>query len=108
MHTPYWSGSLMTQMKKCRRRKRSSLCSLAELVCDAAVFADGGVRAAQGHPKALMLPHNNTRKSMKGRSDKVEINQRADLRGLRRGIKEWVGFLGRLHFCASVSGYFYH
>lgn len=76
-------------MKKCRRRKRSSLCSLAELVCDAAVFAERGARAARGHPKALVLPHNNTRKSTKGRSDKVEINQRADL---RRGIKEWVGF----------------
>lgn len=55
----------------------------AQLVCTGAVFAQCGMRTACGHPKEPILLRNNARKSMKGRSDKVERNQRVDPQGLR-------------------------
>lgn len=77
-------------MKKCCRRKRSAITHLA---CSQNLFEMSPClsRAALGLPedsrKGLWL-HNNARKSTKGRSDKVKINQRADPQGLQRGIKE--------------------
>lgn len=92
--------------EKVLQKKEKLSYSLAELVCDVVVFTKCGVRAARRHPKGLIISHNNARKSTKGRSDKVEINQLADTQGLQRAIKERAGFSDRLHFCASISSYF--
>lgn len=60
---------------------------LAKLVCTVAVFTQCGMRTARGHPKGPILLHNNARKSMKGRSDKVEINQLVDAQGLAFNLR---------------------
>lgn len=51
---------------------------LEKLVCTVALFTQCGMRSARGHPKGPILQHNNSRKSMKGQSDKVKINQLVD------------------------------
>lgn len=92
----------------------SSAHCLAKLVCTVAVFAQCGMRTAWGHPKGPILLHNNVRKSLKGRSDKGEINQLVDPEGLSfnlRSNKDTISkereqaFICRIGFtsCFSVS-----
>lgn len=59
----------------------------AKHVCTVAVFAQRGMRTAWGHPKGPILQRNNARKSTKGRSDKVEINQLVGPQGLRFNLR---------------------
>ena len=59
----------------------------AKLVCTVAVFAQCGLRTAWGHPKGPISLCNNTRKSMKGQSDKVEINQLVHPQDLRSNLR---------------------
>lgn len=72
-----WRSQLLEVGEWCRGRKQlsSSAHWLAKLVCSVAVFTQCGTSATRGHPKGPIFLHNNARKSMKGRSDKGEINQ---------------------------------